>query len=209
VRGNRLTYEFCVSHGVSHRNCGKTVVASSEVEADELARLVETGRANGLEGLRIIDPAAIRAREPHIEGYQVIEVPSTGIVLSEDIVKAYARVASDQGANIVTNAKVERFRPTSRAIRVTSAAGEVETHCLINSAGLFADADEVAALLGSKMAEHKIYPVRGHYCEVAREEGSGFAGSFTRCPRQMDSGLAPSSHTPVGETSSSAQRAIY
>jgi len=166
VRGNRLTYEFCASHGVPHRNCGKLVVASSQGEAEELAKLAETGRANGVENLRIVDRAAIRAREPHIEGYQAIEVPSTGIVSSEDLVKAYARVAADQDANIVTSAKVERLEPTSRAIHVTSAVGEIETRCLINSAGLFAD--EVAALLGSKMAAHKIYPVRGDYCEIVR-----------------------------------------
>jgi len=166
VRGNRLTYEFCASHGVPHRNCGKLVVASSKEEAEELTKLVETGRANGLENLRVIDRAAIRAREPHIEGYQAIEVPSTGMVSSEDLVKSYARVAADQGANIVTGAKVERLEPTSGAIRVTSTAGEIETRCLINSAGLFAD--EVAAMLGSKMAEHKIYPVRGDYCEIVR-----------------------------------------
>jgi len=166
VRGNRLTYEFCTSHGVPHRNCGKLVVASSKEDAEELAKLVETGRANGLQNLRVIDRAAIRTREPHIEGYQAIEVPSTGIVSSEDLVKAYARVASDQGSNIVTSAKVERLEPTSSTIRVTSAAGEIETRCLINSAGLFAD--EVAVLLGSKMSEHKIYPVRGDYCEIVR-----------------------------------------
>jgi glycerol-3-phosphate dehydrogenase len=166
VRGNRLTYEFCTSHGVPHRNCGKLVVASSKEDAEELAKLVETGRANGLQNLRVIDRAAIRTREPHIEGYQAIEVPSTGIVSSEDLVKAYARVASDQGSNIVTSAKVERLEPTSSTIRVTSAAGEIETRCLINSAGLFAD--EVAVLLGSRMSEHKIYPVRGDYCEIVR-----------------------------------------
>jgi len=166
VRGNRLTYEFCASHGVPHKNCGKIVVASSRDEADELAKLIETGRANGLEGLRMIDRAAIRAREPHIEGYQAIEVPSTGIVSSEDLVKAYARVAIDQGANIVTNAKVERLGPSGSSIRVTSAAGEIEARCLVNAAGLFAD--EVAGLLGSKMSEHKIYPVRGDYCEIVR-----------------------------------------
>jgi len=166
VRGNRLTYEFCASHGVPHRNCGKLVVASSKEEAEELTKLVETGRSNGVENLQIIDRAAIRAREPHIEGYEAIEVPSTGIVSSEDLVKAYARVAADQRANIVTNAKVGRLEPSSGTIRVTSSAGEIETRCLINSAGLFAD--EVAAMLGSKMAEHKIYPVRGDYCEIVR-----------------------------------------
>src|SRR5271154_6138669 len=123
VRGNRLTYEFCASHGVPHRNTGKLVVASSADEARALPALVETGRANGVENLRGIDRAAIRAREPHIEGYQAIEVPSTGIVSSEDLVKAYARVAANQGANIVTHAKVEHLETLRDRIRITSTAG--------------------------------------------------------------------------------------
>jgi len=174
VHGNRLTYEFCASHGVPHRNTGKLVVASSAAEAEALLALVETGRANGVENLRVIDRAAIRAREPHIEGHQAIEVPSTGIVSSDDLVKAYARVAAGQGANIVTNAKVERLEALHDRIRVTTSVGEIEAKCLVNSAGLFAD--EVASLLGSKMAEHKIYPVRGDYCELTRAKGDWVRG---------------------------------
>lgn len=168
VRGNRLTYEFCASHGVPHRKTGKLVVAPSPLEAEKLSALVENGRANGVEDLRIVDRAAIRAREPHIEGHQAIEVPSTGIVSSEDLVKAYARVAADQGASMVTHARVAKLESLGDRICVTSTAGEIETACLVNSAGLFAD--EVAGLLGSKMAEHKIYPVRGDYCEVVRSK---------------------------------------
>ncbi|MGH9712674.1 MAG: NAD(P)/FAD-dependent oxidoreductase [Candidatus Acidiferrales bacterium] len=166
IRGNHLTYEFCAAHQVPHRKIGKVVVASSPHETAELLALMKNGETNGVERLRIIDRTGIRAREPHIEGFQAIEVPSTGIIASEDLVKAYARVATDQGANIVTHAKVERLEPLPHGIRVVSAAGEIETRCLVNSAGLFAD--EVASFLGSKMAEHRIYPVRGEYCELVR-----------------------------------------
>jgi glycerol-3-phosphate dehydrogenase len=38
----------------------------------------------------------------------------------------------------------------------------------VNSAGLFAD--EIAAMLPSPMAAHKIYPVRGEYCELVRSK---------------------------------------
>src|SRR5580658_8427062 len=61
VRGNRLTYEFCEANGVPHKNTGKLVVASSPAEAEKLSALVENGRANGVENLRIVDRAAIRA----------------------------------------------------------------------------------------------------------------------------------------------------
>ena len=168
VRGNQLTYEFCATNGVPHRKIGKIVVASSERETSELTALMKNGCENGVEGLRIIDRAAIRAREPHVEGFSALEVPSTGILSSEDFVKAHARLAADRGAHIVTNARVERLESVGSGIRVISTVGEIEARCLVNSAGLFAD--EVAALLGSKLTQHRIYPVRGEYCELIREK---------------------------------------
>lgn len=168
VRGNQLTYEFCAAHGVLHKKTGKLVVASSASESARLEQLMQNGCSNGLQGLRIIDGTAIRKREPHIEGFQAIEVPSTGMVASEELAKAYARIAVDRGAHIVTRARVERLEPTNDGIRVVSEAGEILTRCLVNSAGLFCD--EVAALLGSSMSRHKIYPVRGEYCEVVRSK---------------------------------------
>jgi glycerol-3-phosphate dehydrogenase len=166
VRSNQLTYEFCAAHGVPHRKTGKLVVATSAAESEELLALMKNGEANGVEGMRIVDSAAIREREPHVNGYAAIEVPSTGIVGSEELTKTYARIAKDRGANIVTNAAVERLEPAREGVCVVSAAGEIETRCLVNSAGLFAD--EIAAMLGSPMAAHKIYPVRGEYCELVR-----------------------------------------
>ncbi len=176
LAGNRLTYEFCAAHNVPHRRTGKLVVTTTPEEEAELTHLAERGRANGLEGLRIVDRAAIRAREPHIEGRAALEVPSTGIVASEELVKAYARVAVEQGANIVTHARVVRLEPQKDSIRVWirtgNAAGptgdasveSVDTRCVVNAAGLFAD--EVAAMLGN--TSYRIYPVRGEYCEVTR-----------------------------------------
>ena len=166
VRGNQLTKEFCAAHGVPHRNAGKLVVVTSAAEAPKLQELFERGQTNGVEGLQIVAAAAIRALEPHIAGFQALHVPSTGILASEELVKAYARLAQDQGANLVTHAKVERLEPRGNVVRVTSEAGEIEARCVVNSAGLFAD--EVAAMLGSPLAKHRIYPVRGEYCELVR-----------------------------------------
>jgi glycerol-3-phosphate dehydrogenase len=174
VRGNILTYEFCAAHGVPHRNTGKLVVAATAAEAPKLLALMDNAQKNGVERLSIVDRAGIRAREPHVEGDHAMLVPSTGIVSSEELVKAYARVAADQGAHIVTHAKVEKLEPVDGKVRVTSAAGEIEARCLVNSAGLFAD--EVAAMLGSSMAKHRIYPVRGEYCEVVRAKADLIRG---------------------------------
>lgn len=165
VAGNRMTYDFCAANGVNHRRTGKLVVASTYGEEHELEAFLQRGRENGVEAMRVLDRAGIRAREPHVVGTAAIEIPSTGMVVSEELVKAYARIAVEQGADIVAHAKVERLEPTSHSVRVVSTAGEVEARCLINSAGLFAD--EVARLVGN--TKYRIYPVRGEYCEVVRQ----------------------------------------
>lgn len=183
VRGNQLTYEFCAAHGVPHRNCGKLVVAASAEEVSGLAALMQNGCANGVEGLKIIDRDEIHAHEPHVAAAHALLVPSTGILSSEDLVKAYARVATDRGANIVTNARVDRLEPLPDGIRVHTAAGDIEAHCVVNSAGLFAD--EVAGLLGSKMAQHRIYPVRGEYCELVRTRQDWVRGLVYPVPHHL------------------------
>jgi L-2-hydroxyglutarate oxidase LhgO len=170
VEGNRLTIEFCAKNNVPYRITGKLVVAKSKEEEPQLLALLKKGQENGVEGLRIIEEAEIRAREPHVRGYSALLVPSTGICSAEELVHAYARLAERQGANLLTRAKVERLEPHQDCVRVTLRVGDeqqseietVEARCVINAAGLHAD--EVANLLGPR--PWTIYPVRGEYCEI-------------------------------------------
>jgi glycerol-3-phosphate dehydrogenase len=171
IEGNRLLYEFCAKHNVAHRHCGKLVVAADGHEEAELLSLKKRGEDNGVENLRVIGPAEIRKREPHIRGTAALEVPSTGIVSAEELVHAFARLATAQGANIVARARVVSLEPTAAAtvhagLRIGDAEDAqeetVEARCVINAAGLYAD--EVAALIGNR--SWRIYPVRGEYCEV-------------------------------------------
>ena len=170
IEGNRLTYEFCKKHNVPFRHTGKLVVAANEHEQADLEALKRKGEENGVEGLRLVGPAEIRKREPHIAGAAAIEVPSTGIVSAEELVHAYARIATSQGANVVTRARVVSLEAARGAIRVRLKIGDeedaqdetIEARCVINAAGLYSD--EIAAMLGN--SSWKIYPVRGEYCEI-------------------------------------------
>jgi glycerol-3-phosphate dehydrogenase len=177
VLGNPMLYAFCQEHHVPFRHCGKLVVVHGPRQEAALEKLAKNGRENGVEGLSIVDRAAIRAREPHVEATAALEVPSTGILSADDLVKTLARVAVEQGANILTQTRVLRIEPQADFISVTLAQGDpsnavdlseetVEARCVINSAGLFSD--DVAAMLGN--TNHCIYPVRGEYCELTREK---------------------------------------
>jgi glycerol-3-phosphate dehydrogenase len=170
VEGNRLTKEFCAKHNVPHRTTGKLVVAKTKEEEPALLALQKKGEGNGVEGLRILDAAGIRAKEPHVHGYAALDVPSTGICSSEELVHAFARIAEQQGANLLTHARVEALEPGKNSVCVKLRIGDeedsesesVEARCVINAAGLYAD--EVARMLGPR--PWTIYPVRGEYCEI-------------------------------------------
>ena len=170
VAGNRMMYEFCEKHKVPYRHCGKLVVAANAQEEEDLAALKTRGEDNGVDGLRLVDGTEIRAREPYIRGVAALDVPSTGIVSAEDLVRTYARLATEKGAHVVTRAKVVALEPKGETIRVRLRIGDkedaqdetIEARCVINAAGLYSD--EIAALLGNH--SWKIYPLRGEYCEI-------------------------------------------
>jgi glycerol-3-phosphate dehydrogenase len=170
IAGNRMMYEFCEKHKVPYRHCGKLVVAANPQEEEDLVALKKRGEDNGVEGLRLVGPDAIRAREPHIRGVAALEVPSTGIVSAEDLVRTYARLATEKGAHVVTRAKVVALEPQRDTNRVRLRIGDeenaqdetIEARCIVNAAGLYSD--EIAAMLGNH--SWKIYPLRGEYCEI-------------------------------------------
>jgi glycerol-3-phosphate dehydrogenase len=170
LQGNQLTKEFCAKHNVPFRGCGKLVVAKSKDEEPQLEALLRKGQENGVEDLQVLNAAEIRAHEPHVHGYSALLVPSTGICSAEELVQAYARLAQQQGANLITRAKVTALEPQENSVRVTLHIGDeehsetetVEAACVVNAAGLYAD--DVARLLGPR--PWTIYPVRGEYCEI-------------------------------------------
>src|SRR5204863_8466937 len=48
VAGKQLLYEYCASHGVPHRRCGKLIVATTESQLAELAAVRDKAHANGV-----------------------------------------------------------------------------------------------------------------------------------------------------------------
>ena len=68
VRGNQLTYEFCAANSVPHRKIGKLVVASS-LPGKRILRSNGKWARERSRRPPYFDRDAIRAREPHVEGF--------------------------------------------------------------------------------------------------------------------------------------------
>src|SRR5437588_2889670 len=64
VAGRDLLYEYCATHGVPHRRCGKLIVATKENQLPELAALREKAHANGVTDMDWIAKEEVARLEP-------------------------------------------------------------------------------------------------------------------------------------------------
>ena len=109
-RGRRMLYEFCASHGVPHRRCGKLVVATSEAEIGKLDAIHKQAQINGVEGVEMIDEAAARALEPELSCLVAMHSPETGVVDSHRYMLALRGDLEDHGGMIAFNTRDRAHR---------------------------------------------------------------------------------------------------
>src|SRR4029078_114985 len=142
-RGRRLMYEFCVSHGVPHRKCGKLIVATEDGEVGKMEGILKQGEINGVEGFKMIEGAAPRAMEPALNCVAALHSPETGIVDSHSFMRALQGDVEDRGGAIAFNTKDARLIHTQAGwvVRFSgSESGELAVDAVVNSAGIGAQA---------------------------------------------------------------------
>ncbi|WP_368644551.1 NAD(P)/FAD-dependent oxidoreductase [Castellaniella ginsengisoli] len=88
VQGRQALYDYCSSHGIAHRRCGKLIVATDDAQIDALRRIAAAAHANGVRDLRQLDAAQAQAREPALRCVAALESPSTGIIDSHGLMLA-------------------------------------------------------------------------------------------------------------------------
>ena len=176
VAGNRSMEEECERLGVWHRRCGKFVVAVVPEETTELERLLVRGETNGVEGLRMVEPSEMKRMEPSLVCIAALYVPSTGIVDSHALMKAYLLEAESSGATVVFGTEYLQCaeKRDGYEVQLRDASGEdvrVSASFVVNAAGLSADA--VARSFGIDIDEagYRLHPNRGHYYRISPGKG--------------------------------------
>lgn len=166
VDGRERLYAYCVERGITHRRCGKLVVAQAP-EVAALRALEGKARTNGVTNLEFLFGEEALALEPEVRCAAALHVPVTGIIdvheymqaLEGDIAAADGLVAFDTefvGATRHGDGYVARLR----------GAGEVsELGCrhLVNAAGLSA-VSLLARIDGYPAAHgHRTWYAKGNY----------------------------------------------
>ena len=59
-----MLYDFAKLYNVGYNNCGKLIVANSSEEVQMLDSIVEKGRQNGVNDLKILNPSDVESIEP-------------------------------------------------------------------------------------------------------------------------------------------------
>ena len=166
VNGIRQMVAFCQEHAIPHEICGKLVVASKPDEVPRLKDLFERGRMNGLNGLQMLGPNEMHEIEPHVGGVAAIRVPEEGIVDYPAVCQTLARIITEIGGTVATNARVTKLEKQRGRWIVKTTVGEYESDYIVNCTGLHCD--RVSVLAGEKR-KLRIVPFRGEYYKLKAE----------------------------------------
>lgn len=169
LEGNVLLYDLCQKHGINCRRTEKIIVASNDTETEELEKLYNRGKNNGVE-LRMLSQKEMKQLEPNMRGVRALLSPSTGILDSHALMRYFLDKASSNGAQIAYETKVIGIDkiPDGYRVNVEDSQGNFSfaTKVLINCAGL--NSDEVAGMAGIDVdeASYRLRFCKGEYYSV-------------------------------------------
>ena len=155
VEGNRLLYDYCASHGIAHRRCGKLIVASGPEQHDKLDALHRQAIANGVTDMQRLDATELRSLEPALQGTAALLSPSTGIIDSHSLMLALLGDAERSGAALALCSPLTAGTITAEGIELEIAGNpptRIKAGIVINAAGL--SAQNVAASFAGLPAAH-------------------------------------------------------
>ena len=143
VRGRRLLYAYCTSHGIPHRQCGKLIVATTPAELAKVESIHRQGILNGVEDLALLGKHETLRREPALNCVGALHSAVTGIVDSHALMLALQGDLEDRGGMIAFGTRVEALEPTREGWHVRFSGeepGALLVDAVVNSAGLAAPA---------------------------------------------------------------------
>ncbi|MFE3031630.1 FAD-dependent oxidoreductase [Streptomyces canus] len=139
--GARLLAAYAAANGIPVEPVGALLVAWDEEQLAALPRLAEKAERNDCTDTRLIGPAELYDREPHLGpgALGALHVPGESIICPWTTTLAYATQAVRHGVDLHLNTRVERASHTDGTHHLTTSRGALRTRWLVNAAGLHAD----------------------------------------------------------------------
>lgn len=164
--GIAATKEFCVENNVLYEQCGKLLVATTELEMERMQSLFERCQLNEID-VEILTSGQLKELEPNIVGLGAILVKETAIVNYRDIAVRMVDLFVKAGGCARLNHEVVELKESADGVEViTRNGGKIKTfesRFLITCSGLMAD--RTTRMLGLP-TNFKIIPFRGEYYQL-------------------------------------------
>lgn len=167
ISGYHKMIAFCEQYDIPYDLCGKIVVATDEPEVVLMNNLLERGKQNGLEGMKVLGKEELSEYEPHVTGIAGIHVPQTGIVDYIKVSEQYAALIEQADGQILLGTKVLNITSNKTTSTVVTDGDTYEGKLVINCAGLYSD--KIARLTQEKL-NVKIIPFRGEYYKLTEDK---------------------------------------
>uniref|UniRef100_A0A7N0VHJ5 L-2-hydroxyglutarate dehydrogenase, mitochondrial n=1 Tax=Kalanchoe fedtschenkoi TaxID=63787 RepID=A0A7N0VHJ5_KALFE len=106
VKGRELMYKYCKEHVIPHKQIGKLIVASRASDVPKLVDLMERGRRNGVEGLKMLEGAEAMRLEQELLCAKALLSPVSGIVDSHSLMLSLVGDAESNGVTFAYNTVV-------------------------------------------------------------------------------------------------------
>ena len=165
--GVDATIRFCEANDVPFEQCGKLIVATSELEEQRLLALFDRAQMNQLD-VELLDASQLAAAEPKITGTGAIFLKTTGIVSYRAVAEAMIERFREAGGKVTLGQEAIAIDEDENRVLVRLSRGHlVSTRKLIVCGGLMAD--RLARLQGLDI-DFRIVPYRGEYFRLPAEK---------------------------------------
>lgn len=170
VAGKHALYDYCESHNIPHRRCGKLIVATSDEQIETLQGIEQKAIANNVTDLGWLTPAEVRECEPAVRCVAALHSPSTGVIDSHSLMLAYQGDAENAGAMLALLSPVSGGEITDQGIALDVGGDEpmgLLATSVVNSGGLYAGriAHSLKGLHENTIPAH--YYAKGNYYSLA------------------------------------------
>jgi L-2-hydroxyglutarate oxidase LhgO len=167
VEGRHLLYEIAARNSLPHRKTGKLIIATTNDETEEIERLQENAKNNGVNSTELITGRRVAQMEPNIRACAALYSPQTGIISAHALMNHFLQQAQEKKAVLVNHTKVVRIEQEDHGYRIfTQTSGgdafEFSSTAVINAAGL--ESDTIAKMAGGNYLLHYC---KGDYCSIS------------------------------------------
>ena len=193
VQGNAMMDQLSKDLDIPFQRNGSLVVCTKDQNREDLEKLLEKGKVNGVPDLRILEREELLALEPYLSDdiTCALLAPTGGIVCPFHMTIAFAENAYTNGVEFFLNTEVRQIHKTSNGYQLevlkkeTGTKEFMEAKTIINAAGVYAD------VFHNMVSNEKLHITarKGEYMLLDKTAGTHVSHTIFQLPSNMGKGV--------------------